>query len=141
MAEAAPTHPGAAAQAALFSLFGRGVSGRQRGQMMDEDDQDDEEDMGEEEEVDQSFEMEHRRRDLEPEEEEERDFSAEEMEGMAGEELEGEEDEDEMMHDRGKLHSLFDCRISAARAITHSSHLLQTDRPRRYQVTSAKYPP
>jgi anaphase-promoting complex subunit 10 len=71
--------------------------------MMDEDDQDDEEDVGEEEEdVDQSYEMDHRRLDLEPEEEE-RDFSAEEMEGMAGEELEGEEDEDELMHDRGKL--------------------------------------
>lgn len=105
MSAAAPTHPGAAVQGALFSLFGRGVSSRQRGQMMDEDDQDDEEeeDVGEEEEdVDQSYEMDHRRLDLELEEGE-RDFSAEEMEGMAGEELEGEDEEDELMRDRGKL--------------------------------------
>lgn len=105
MSAAAPTHPGAAAQGALFSLFRRGVSGRQRGQMMDEDDQDDEEeeDVGEEEEdVDQSYEMDHRRLDLELEEGE-REFSAEEMEGMAGEELEGEDEEDELMRDRGKL--------------------------------------
>jgi anaphase-promoting complex subunit 10 len=139
MAEASPAHPGAAAQAALFSLFGRGVSGRQRGQMMDEDDQDDEGDVSEdddEEEVDQSYEMDHRRLDLEPEEDE-RDFSAEEMEGMAGEELEGEEDEDELMHDRGKLAQS----SSWTGAISHSNSTQQTDRLRRYQATSAKYPP
>ena len=31
-------HPAAAAQAAIFSLFGRGAAARQRPQMMDEDD-------------------------------------------------------------------------------------------------------
>lgn len=139
MTEAAPAHPGAAAQAALFSLFGRGVSGRQRGQMMDEDDQDEEEDVGEEEEdVDQSYEMDHRRVDMEPEEEE-GDFSAEEMEGMAGEELGGEEDEDELMHDRGKLAQQQS--PSVYRKGDNCSSTPQTGRRRRYQATSAKYPP
>ncbi|EAW07255.1 anaphase promoting complex subunit DOC1 [Aspergillus clavatus NRRL 1] len=104
-AQPTTAHPGSAAQAALFSLFGRGVSGRQRAPMMDEDDEDEPEELEEEEEADQTFDMDNQRLELDPEEEEEeeeRDFSEEEMEGMVGEELEGEEDEDELMHDRDR---------------------------------------
>lgn len=95
-------HPAAAAQAAIFSLFGRGAAARQRTQMMDEDD-------GEESEGDADVTFAHedpRRVTLDPEGNEVT-LSDEEAAGMMeGEEEEemveaGEEDEDEMMQEEG----------------------------------------
>ena len=95
-------HPAAAAQAAIFSLFGRGAAARQRPQMMDEDD-------GEESEGDADDTFAHedpRRVTLDPDRNEVT-LSDEEAAGMMeGEEEEemveaGEEDEDEMMQEEG----------------------------------------
>lgn len=98
-------HPAAAAQAAIFSLFGRGAAARQRPQMMDEDD-------GEESQRDEGDTFAHedpRRMTLDPEGNE-MTLSDEEAAGMMeGEEEEvveaGEEDEDEMMQEEGMLPS------------------------------------
>lgn len=95
-------HPAAAAQAAIFSLFGRGAAARQRTQMMDEDD-------GEEEsegDADDTFAHEDPRRVTLDPEGNEVTLSDEEAAGMMeGEEEEmveaGEEDEDEMMQEEG----------------------------------------
>lgn len=86
-------HPAAAAQAAIFGLFSRG--GRQRPQMMDEDD--DESDDG----LNDTFAQEEPRRITIDAEGNEVSLSDEEAAGMFDEEMEGGEDEDELMQDRG----------------------------------------
>lgn len=88
-------HPAAAAQAAIFGLFSRG--GRQRPQMMDEDD--DESDDG----LNDTFAQEDPRRITIDAEGNEVTLSDEEAAGMFDEEeMEGgEEDEDELMQERG----------------------------------------
>lgn len=92
-------HPAAAAQAAIFSLFGRGVAGRPRTQMMDEDDEE------ESEEADDTFMRDGRRVTLD-QMGNEVSVSDEEATGMVEEEGEGEVgeeevEEDELMQDQG----------------------------------------
>ncbi|OJJ34849.1 hypothetical protein ASPWEDRAFT_39951 [Aspergillus wentii DTO 134E9] len=85
---------------ALFSLFGRGVTSRQRPQMMDEDDEEEEDE--EEDDYEDGFEPDQRNFDLDPEANEV-EISDEDADGMVGEEYqEEEEEEDEMMQDREK---------------------------------------
>ncbi|KAF9885906.1 anaphase promoting complex subunit doc1 [Aspergillus nanangensis] len=104
-----PVHPAAAAQAAIFSLFGRGVPGRPRGSMMDEfedyDEADEDQDQVdaqddsqfEEQATDErlGFEGDHSINNPDG-----GDISDDGMDEMVGNELEEIEDEDEMMQDR-----------------------------------------
>ncbi|KKK20281.1 hypothetical protein P175DRAFT_0474488 [Aspergillus ochraceoroseus IBT 24754] len=111
-----PLDPSAnpAAQAALFSLFGRGVAGRppHRGSMIEDedededdsplDDDDDDEDLDEDLEGLNGAETDHEPLSLHAETGNEVDFSEEDMEGMVGDEVDGgDEDEDELMQDQG----------------------------------------
>lgn len=106
-----PVYPNVAAQAAIFSMFGRGVPSRhlQPGAVMDEGQFEDEEEVEEEEEIgEDTMNGYHRDFGVDPEGNVV-DGSEEEMGGMVGDDLEEEEDfveEDEMMHDRG-THAVF----------------------------------
>ncbi|RMJ20993.1 complex subunit 10, partial [Aspergillus sp. HF37] len=98
-AEPARRHSPASAQAAIFSLFGRGVRGRPRGVMMDEDDGEDDDlagglhEVGPDEDVEEGLED-------EEEEDEEEVIDEEDLEPEAEGEVEVEvEDEDEAMQD------------------------------------------
>ncbi|KAE8355315.1 galactose-binding domain-like protein [Aspergillus coremiiformis] len=87
-----PGHPTAAAHAALFSLFGRGVAGRPRTQMMDDNDEGEDSQFEDEDDHDGFENAGH-----------EAQLSEEDMDGVAEDELEViDEDEDEMMHDRAR---------------------------------------
>ncbi|GMF76400.1 unnamed protein product [Aspergillus oryzae] len=89
-------HPAAAAQAALFSLFGRGVAGRPRTQLMEDDEEEDDSQFEDEDEHDEYNSQENA--------DHEAQLSEEDMEGIVEDDLEViDEDEDEIMHDRGKL--------------------------------------
>ncbi|KAL5362890.1 galactose-binding domain-like protein [Aspergillus floccosus] len=102
-------HPAAATQAAIFSLFGRGVAGRPRGSVIDEmggydepaEENDEDDDAQHDEGQFDDHEDDHSDFGPELNPGEDNDLSEDGMEDMVGNELEEIEDEDdEMMHDR-----------------------------------------
>ncbi|KAL4893754.1 galactose-binding domain-like protein [Aspergillus ambiguus] len=102
-------HPAAAAQAAIFSLFGRGVAGRPRGSVMEgargyddvEDEDEDEDDAAHDDGQFDDHEDDHSDFGPELNAGDAHDVSEDGMDEMVGNELEEIEDEDdEMMHDR-----------------------------------------